>query len=370
MTNSNASWGNPVLSSSSSVNPTLSKNSNNALLKHVNLVVTSPLGGIHSSLKSSQPSSGSIDGGGNEELTHDLDTIKMLLAQRRSQQIAALMAKRNNSSSDGASNEQVQFQPQKPKISRDTLLSLGIRKKPKCGKSILKTSNSDGDMGPRRSTMTNLREIEVELSSGETLRRNASVTFNEACKVKRIPSNDQIKSSTKKALWYQNEEFDTMREKNRKIIKMANKGELHSSKSGKTLNIRGLERYVGQNQEVSQARKVGAWDAVYWAQQDCDDDEYIASMIRSYSNKSLQEAQEKAREDAVDAMQIHQAADPTGNSLKAIRSYESLLKPEHQLKSRPRPPKRNRRSSGTSKEMKQHADELRQESSLVEAIAA
>ncbi|KAL3911509.1 MAG: hypothetical protein SGILL_007252 [Bacillariaceae sp.] len=135
----------------------------------------------------------------------------------------------------------------------------------------------------------------------EPVRRRRSITFNQEVKVKRV---DPVRSLTKnpESLWFQDEEYDMIKEKTVALIHRASiDGDL--SDSGRKLCTRGLEKWMCP--ERTQVKKRQAWDNVlneqYLQHQDGEyDEEHLAMMYKYSTARSQLEATKRAQNDAED----------------------------------------------------------------------
>jgi len=212
------------------------------------------------------------------------------LSQMVQQQHLSSQSRLQGIGEEDARGKGIQHGP--PKLRKETLMSLGIdmRMKPR---SCMKK----GKGLQRAATMTSLNEMKVFLPTGQTLRRNLSITFKDKVRVKKIPSSSSLAENPAE-LWYQNHEMDSMKKKTKELIALADDPIKRSQH-----NYRGLERHMPENRESVRSRRFDTWDHVLETQQfqrDLGefDEEKMARMIRNLSNQSLQEAQQRAAEDA------------------------------------------------------------------------
>jgi hypothetical protein len=186
-----------------------------------------------------------------------------------------------------------QMPPQKLKLRKETLMSLGIKTKPKgCMK-----STASGGMR-RATTLNSLRETEITLPTGKTIRRNISITFNEKVRSRRIPSSSSFTELDKQEMWFQKDEMKMMRWRSKDLVNEAADNPHKNSRE----DLRGLEGHLPENRKVLKNRQYQTWDTVldtqmYQQEAGIHDDEQIATMIRVMSNISLREAQHRAQLD-------------------------------------------------------------------------
>jgi hypothetical protein len=186
--------------------------------------------------------------------------------------------------------------PKKLQLRQETLMSLGIKTKPKgCMK-----STASGGMR-RATTLCSLRETEITLSTGETIKRNVSITFNEKVRAKSIPSANDFTDADKKEMWFQDDEMRVIRRSNKDLVAMVE--DTPPEKTDSMEELRGLERLLPGNRTTIKNRKMNTWDSVLDTQDSQRwtgkyDDEQIATMVRAMSNASMREAQRRAQHDA------------------------------------------------------------------------
>lgn len=181
------------------------------------------------------------------------------------------------------------------RLRKETLMSLGIdMKKPK---GELRGCMKKGDGLKRAATLGNFREISATGPDGRPIKRNVSITFKETVEIKRVPSASSLASNPQE-LWFQDHEEREIRKTAKALVKIVDESDVDPS----LLDLHGLESHTRINKKISQARKYDAWDAVLDAQDIIRNqggkynDEEIASMIRTVSAQSLQEAQARARQ--------------------------------------------------------------------------
>ena len=131
----------------------------------------------------------------------------------------------------------------------------------------------------------------------EPVRRRRSIQFNKEVKVKKV---EPVRSLTPdpEALWFQDDEYDVIKEKTVAIIHRASiNGE---KENGRKLCTRGLEKWM--TPERTEVKKRQAWDNVlneqYLQQQDGEYDEEQLAMMYKYSTaRSQVEASKRALQD-------------------------------------------------------------------------
>jgi len=182
---------------------------------------------------------------------------------------------------------------QENQLSKETLMSLGIAEAKRKPKSCMKREGSV----PRAATLNNLTEVEVCLPSGKTIKRNNSVSFRGRVRVRKIPSSSSLADDPKE-LWYQGDEIEKIKRKTMTLIAVAKNPDIR-----KKLNYRGLEQYMPESRAKMKCRKNEAWDVVletqdYQRGSGYFDEDQIAMIVRTLSQQSLVEAQQRAAIDA------------------------------------------------------------------------
>jgi hypothetical protein len=151
---------------------------------------------------------------------------------------------------------------------------------------------------PRRASIGYSGEIEINLpGKREPVRRRTSISF---CEDDQINEVVPVKSLTDEpeALWFQNEEYSTIKKKVRSLIQAVERGEASSEK----YCIRGLEGHFGDGAESKGISRGTGWDAVLTEQhmqqnEGSFDDEGISMMYRLSSTESKIKAVQRATQD-------------------------------------------------------------------------
>jgi hypothetical protein len=155
---------------------------------------------------------------------------------------------------------------------------------------------------PRRASIQLCGEVENVLPSshGEKVRRRTSITFNGAVKVKTVAP---VKALTHEpeALWFQDEEFDRMKQKCFEIVDKVDQG----LTGGKKYCVRGLEKLSDSKREKVLGRKYDAWNSVLDEQDQQRqsgefDDGHMANVCKFSTLQNQKEAEERARQDAAE----------------------------------------------------------------------
>merc|ERR1712232_710351 len=142
--------------------------------------------------------------------------------------------------------------------------------------------------------------LEVNLPGRrESIKRRRSIQFDKDVNVRNIQPTSKVKGAVKKELWFQDEEYDTIKNKTRALLQ---KVDSNGKVNGKKYCTRGLENYMEcpkkRDSEIYQA-----WDSVLMEQEmqrklNIYDDETLGSFYKQTSNKSVLEATNRATQDA------------------------------------------------------------------------
>jgi hypothetical protein len=142
--------------------------------------------------------------------------------------------------------------------------------------------------------------MEVKLPGRrDSIKRRRSITFNEDVHVRKIaPAKDL--TSKPKELWFQDNEYSTIKKKTRALLESVDKKT--GLVNGKKYCIRGLERYM-EPSHVRDAKKYSAWDSVLLEQEVQREegtfcDESIGNMYKATTRRSVIDAQRQANKDA------------------------------------------------------------------------
>lgn len=140
------------------------------------------------------------------------------------------------------------------------------------------------------------------------------MTFNERVRCKGIHTAASL-TENKQELWFQEDEMDKIRRSLKKTVKMVERERhegndlVRQESDTTTFSLRGLEQHLPAARHETKMRVEDTWDAILGAQDGflehageyCDNDK-IEFLVRSISRQSLEEAQERARQDALEAM--------------------------------------------------------------------
>ena len=148
----------------------------------------------------------------------------------------------------------------------------------------------------RRSSIGYSGEVEVALRDGQRVRRRTSICFDEM--VDEVEVDDVAKIASKDDLWFQDEDYQRIHDKNMELL---HKASFESPAAGKKYCVRGLESLMAPDQV--DIRKQSARHAVlseqYFQEQDSQySDDQIATLYRSSARDSCSEAAKRAAQDA------------------------------------------------------------------------
>lgn len=152
---------------------------------------------------------------------------------------------------------------------------------------------------PKRSVSADQLSLRVRLP-GHTkpITRQRSITFDESVRVRRVPSAAELNEDKRDELWFQSEEYDTIKRKTYSLIRAIQQGQT----GGVNYCTRGLEKYF--HAEKVQQRRAAAWDSVFYTQEGqrragSFDDLQVASAYKNISSQSEEEAANRGRDDEV-----------------------------------------------------------------------
>lgn len=138
--------------------------------------------------------------------------------------------------------------------------------------------------------------IEVKLPMRrESVTRRRSITFHEDINVRQIQPTTSVKGADKRELWFQDDEFYTIKKKTRALL---NKVDSNGVVNGKKYCTRGLEKYMEDPTKRAQ-EKNQAWDSVLTEQKiqrklKIFDDESMGRFYKRTSITSAAEANSRA----------------------------------------------------------------------------
>lgn len=131
--------------------------------------------------------------------------------------------------------------------------------------------------------------------------RTRSITFNETVRVKRIPSARELNDGKTEDLWFQSNEYDTIKRKTAALIRAIQE----KKTGGVTYCTRGLETYF--NAEEVQYKRHSAYRSVFGEQEvqrrsGSYDELKLCQAYEKFTHNSSVEAEERGKldEDAID----------------------------------------------------------------------
>ena len=154
---------------------------------------------------------------------------------------------------------------------------------------------------PRRASIGFTGEREIRLPNSEKkVKRRTSISFDENVTVKNVQPVASLTKNPEK-LWFQDNEFDKMKEKAFAIIDMVESGELPPERQSK-LCVRGLESLLRENQLNKRELRYKAWDSVldeqdYQMDNGTFEEKAMADAYKLTTMASRVEAQRRAKQD-------------------------------------------------------------------------
>merc|ERR1712224_442669 len=186
--------------------------------------------------------------------------------------------------------------------------------------------------------------IEVKLPMRrESIKRRRSIQFDEDVYVRKIQPTTSVKGAEKKELWFQDDEYYTIKKKTRALI---DKVDSNGIVNGKKYCTRGLEKYMEDPRKRAQ-EKYQAWDSVLMEQEmqrklKIFDDESMGRFYKRTSITSAAEAHNRATLDAVEVASFYDNQPPQQTQPKQLPPQEVSDNEEQSQQQRRR---RGRRAS-------------------------
>lgn len=141
----------------------------------------------------------------------------------------------------------------------------------------------------------------------ESIKRRRSIQFNEDVNVRKIQPTSKVRGAVKKELWFQDDEYSTIKKKTRALLE---KVDANGIVNGKKYCTRGLEKYMECPAKRSKG-KYEAWDSVLGAQElqrklRIFDDESLGKFYKQTSTMNVAEAAIRANADAEEVASFYQ----------------------------------------------------------------
>merc|ERR1712048_515533 len=135
----------------------------------------------------------------------------------------------------------------------------------------------------------------------ESIRRRRSIQFDEDVYVRKIQPATSVKGAEKKEMWFQDDEYHTIKRKTRALL---DKVDSNGIVNGKKYCTRGLEKYMEDPKKRAE-EKYQAWDSVLMEQEmqrklKIFDDESMGRFYRRTSITATEEALGRANADAAE----------------------------------------------------------------------
>merc|ERR1712048_936520 len=129
----------------------------------------------------------------------------------------------------------------------------------------------------------------------ESIRRRRSIQFDEDVYVRKIQPATSVKGAEKKEMWFQDDEYHTIKRKTRALL---DKVDSNGIVNGKKYCTRGLEKYMEDPKKRAE-EKYQAWDSVLMEQEmqrklKIFDDESMGRFYKRTSITSAAEAHSRA----------------------------------------------------------------------------
>ena len=200
----------------------------------------------------------------------------------------AQRARRRRNGGDGSGRRE--------SVRRHSNESLRLGKGPTPRRSSMKQAGA-----PRRKSIDFTGERTIRLpNSNRKVKRRTSITFDDEVRVKKVQPVASLTNNPEK-LWFQDEEFENIKEKVFTIVDLVESGELPPDKERK-LCMRGLESLLEKNRQNKEELRYQAWDSVL-DEQDHQmhngtfNEKSMADQYKLTAMQSRIEAQKRAKQD-------------------------------------------------------------------------
>lgn len=163
--------------------------------------------------------------------------------------------------------------------------------------------------------------LEVNLPGRrESIKRRRSIQFNEDVNVRNIQPTSKVEGAVKKELWFQADEYNTIKNKTRALLQ---KVDSNGNVNGKKYCTRGLESYM-ECPKKRDSELYQAWDSVLMEQEmqrklNIYDDESLGRFYKQTSNMSVLEATKRAALDAEEVASFYQSQQPQNQQMEPQR---------------------------------------------------
>merc|ERR1712182_16032 len=125
-----------------------------------------------------------------------------------------------------------------------------------------KTSSIEEDLASGVLAKSQVIEVKLPMRR-ESIKRRRSIQFDEDVYVRKIQPTTSVKGAKKKELWFQEDEYYTIKKKTRALI---DKVDSNGIVNGKKYCPRGLEKYMEDPRKRTE-EKYQAWDSVLMEQE-------------------------------------------------------------------------------------------------------
>jgi len=173
--------------------------------------------------------------------------------------------------------------------------------------------------------------LEVKLPGRrESIKRRRSIQFSEDVNVRKIQPTSKVNGAVKEELWYQGDEYNTIKKKTFALLKKVDSNGINN---GKKYCTRGLEKYMECPQK-RESEKYQAWDSVLMEQEmqrelNIYDDESLGRFYKQTSNLSVVEATNRAALDAEEVASFYQPP-PQAEKEQQQQQQQQDTEPERQ----------------------------------------
>lgn len=251
----------------------------------------------------------------------------------------------NLSGDDDSDDENLPFHPRRTPR-RSSLKGSGTIRAPRRASigtcQERRTSSIEEDLASGVLAKSQVIEVKLPMRR-ESIKRRRSICFDEDVYVRKIQPTTSVKGAEKKELWFQDDEYYTIKKKTRALI---DKVDSNGIVNGKKYCTRGLEKYMEDPRKRAQ-EKYQAWDSVLMEQEmqrklTIYDDESIGRFYKRTSITSAAEAHSRATADAAEVASFYEQKVQTPQKSQPPQEVSDN---EQQQQQEPQRRRRGRRAS-------------------------
>jgi len=203
---------------------------------------------------------------------------------------------------DDSDDENLPFHPKRTPRRSSLKVSCPVRAQRRASIGICQERRASIEEDLASGVLAKSQVIEVKLPMRrESIRRRRSIQFDEDVHVRKIQPATSVKGAEKKEMWFQDDEYHTIKKKTRALL---DKVDSNGIVNGKKYCTRGLEKYMEDPRKRAE-EKYQAWDSVLMEQEmqrklKIFDDESMGRFYKRTSITSAAEAHSRATADAAE----------------------------------------------------------------------